>query len=440
MQLKQLKQFTKTNKTIYQGLAIATCSLLSNVPQNSHAHDVEGKDLDYSTSFLDYVEKGRVKIREINQTVKWQMNDDITLSGSFTFDSITGSTPTGALKNNNNAAAQTSTTASGTSSGTGFGGGGSQNAKFLDALAPIVDRRVAVGGQIEQALDRNSRYKAGALFSREDDYTSYGLTGSYVMELNNKLLTLEAGVGLSYDIIDPIDGSPAPDRLTNVNSTFALENGEKSTYDFSFTATQILNHRTIAKAGFTTGIVKGYLSDPYKVVTLRNEISGLAEAYFFERRPDSRFRNALLLDVTHQPFENDVIYAGYQFFWDDWSIQSHKIDLRYRWGFGRSYLMPHFRFYHQSAANFYREFLDRGNGENPDAVGTPSGINAPAYASADTRLDKLNTLTLGIKYGIEGALGHFRMRWELMHQNGSAGQFKVLNARIFQISWTLNLQ
>ncbi len=439
MQLKQLNRFQKTNKTICQGLAVATCTLLSGIPQNSHAHDVEGKDLDYSTSFLDYVERGRVKVREVDQTVKWQMNDDITLSGSFIFDSITGSTPTGALKPNN-AAAATSTTASGTASATGFGGGGSQTAKFLDPLSPIIDRRVAVSGQIEQVLDRNTRYKAGALFSSEDDYTSYGLNGAYVMELNNKLLILEAGLGFSYDIIDPIDRSPAPDRLTNVNTSFALKNGEKATYDFSINATQILNHRTVAKLGFTTGIVTGYLSDPYKVVTLRNEISGLAEAYFFERRPDSRFRNALLLDVTHQPYENDVIYAAYQFFWDDWSIQSHKIDARYRWGFGRSYLMPHFRFYHQSAASFYREYLDRGNGENPDAVGTQSGINAPAYASADTRLDKLNTLTLGIKYGIEGTLGHFRLRWELIHQNGSAGQFKVLNARLFQISWTLNLQ
>ena len=70
MQLKLSKQFTKTNKTIYQGLAVATCTLLSNLPQNSYAHDVEGKDLDYSTSFLDYVEKGRVKVREIDQDRK----------------------------------------------------------------------------------------------------------------------------------------------------------------------------------------------------------------------------------------------------------------------------------------------------------------------------------------------------------------------------------
>jgi len=432
-------QLKNNKKSVYQSLAIATCTLLSNLPQNIHAHEVEGEDLDYSTSFLDYVESGRVKVREIDQTLKWLMNDDITLSGTFVFDSITGSTPTGALKPNG-AAAATSTTASGTAVAGGFGGGGSQTAKFLDPLSPIVDRRVAVNGQIEHALDRSTKYKAGVLFSSEDDYTSIGVNGTYSMEVNNKLTTLDAGLGFSYDVIDPIDRSPAPDRLANVNDTFALKNGEKSTHDISVNATQILNHRTIVKLGFTTGIVKGYLSDPYKVVTLRNEISGLAEQYFFERRPDSRTRNAILFNISHQPFENDVIQASYQYFWDDWDINAHKIDVRYRWGFGRSYLMPHFRFYHQSAAFFYTRFLDRGNGENPDARGTPSGVNAPDYASADSRLDKLNTLTLGIKYGIEGPLGHLRMRWEFLRQNGSDGEFEVLNARFFQISWTLNLQ
>jgi len=432
-------QLKKDKHSIYQRLAIATCTLLSTLPQNSSAHDVEGKDLDYSTSFLDYQEKGGVKVREIDQTVRWLMDDDITLSGSFVFDSITGSTPTGALPLTA-VASETSTSASGTSSGTGFGGNDSPIATFLDPFAPIVDRRVAIGGQIEYVLDRNSRFTAGLLFSSEDDYTSYGASGSYIMELNNKLLTLEAGIGMSYDIIDPLDSTPAPDRLTNVNDVFDLKNGEKTTHDINISATQVLNIRTVVKVGFSTGIVKGYLSDPYKVVTLRNEISGLAESYFHERRPDSRFRNTLLFDVTHQPFNNDVIYGSYQFFWDDWSMQSHKIDLRYRWGFGRSYLMPHFRFYHQSKANFFREFLDAGNGEDPDSVGTADGINAPAYASADRRLDKLNTVTLGIKYGIEGDLGHFRMRWDFMHQNGTHGEFKVLNARFFQISWTLNLQ
>jgi len=163
-------QLKKKNRPVSQALAVATCTLLSNVAQNVAAHDVEGKDLDYTTSFLDYVERDRVKVREIDQTISWQMNDDINLSGSFIFDSITGSTPTGALKPNGQQS-DTSASASGSAGAGGLGGGTSNNATFIDPLAPIVDRRVAVSGQITHGLNRTRAYRAGALFSQEDDYS-----------------------------------------------------------------------------------------------------------------------------------------------------------------------------------------------------------------------------------------------------------------------------
>ncbi len=432
-------QLKKKNRPVSQALAVATCTLLSNVAQNVAAHDVDGKDLDYTTSFLDYVEQDRVKVREIDQTISWQMNDDINISGTFIFDSITGSTPTGALSTNS-AASDTSTTASGTSSGTGFGGGTSNTATFIDPLTPIVDRRVAVSGQILHEITRTSSYSAGALFSSEDDYSSVGLNGSYIMELNNKLTTLEFGTAGSYDIVSPIGGSPAPDRLTNVNDTFDLEDGEKTTIDLLISATQILNHRTVAKASLTTGVTSGYLSDPYKVVTLRNSTSGLADAYFHERRPDSRNRSSVNLDISHQPFDEDVVSIGYRYFWDDWDITSHTLDIRYRRQINhKSYYMPEFRFYSQSAAFFYVPYLNADD-QNPDAVGTPSGLNAPEYASADSRLDKMTAYTLGIKYGIEGPLGHFRVRYAFYGQRGTVGEFTDLNARFIQLSWTINIQ
>lgn len=432
-------QLKKKNRSVCQGLAIATCTLLSNVAQNVAAHEIEGKDLDYTTSFLDYVEVDRVKVREIDQTISWQMNDDINISGTFIFDSITGSTPTGALKPNDNQS-DTSSSASGTSSGTGFGGGDSNTATFLDPLTPIVDRRVALSGQINHELDRTSGYSAGALFSSEDDYTSVGINGSYIMQLNNKLTTLEFGTAGSYDIVSPINSSPAPDKLTNVNEKFDLEDGEKTTVDLLISATQILNHRTVAKASLTTGVTSGYLSDPYKVVTLRNSTSGLADKYFHERRPDSRNRTSVNFDISHQPFEEDVVSVGYRYFWDDWDVKSHTLDVRYRRQFSKtSYYMPHFRYYHQTAANFYVPYLNADD-QDPDAVGTPAGLNAPEYASADSRLDEFDGYTLGIKYGIEGPLGHFRFRWEFIQQYGTVGEFKDLSARFVQISWTINIQ
>ena len=447
MQLKK-KNKMKNVKPVYQSLAIATCTLLSNISQDAQAHDVEGRDLDLSIGFLDYVESERVRVRETDHTVRWQMNDDVVISGSFIFDSITGATPTGALRPIS-VASQSATTASGTSTGGGgsLGGGSGAGAEFITPLAPIVDRRVAVGGQIEKNLTRTTKYKVGGLFSSEDDYTSFGVSGAYAEELNNKLTTVEGGLAVSYDLVRP-DGGPPPagNRPTNVNSLFSLEDGEKRTIDASISVSQILNHRTVAKATLSTGIAEGYLEDPYKVVPLRNDVSLLADAYFHENRPDSRLRSALVFDLNHQPMEEDVLQIQYRYFWDDWDMKSHTLDFRYRHQLGRNYLTPHLRLYSQSAADFYRHFLSTQSLENPDGLDNdgnvinPIGTNAPQFVSSDSRLDDMNAVTIGVKFGIEGPLGHFRVRWDILRQLGKDSEFQSLHARFLQLAWTLNLE
>ncbi|OJV32616.1 MAG: hypothetical protein BGO24_02415 [Sphingomonas sp. 67-36] len=56
--------------------------------------------------------------------------------------------------------------------------------------------------------------------------------------------------------------------------------------------------------------------------------------------------------------------------------------------FGRNfYVEPLFRYYHQSAVNFFRYYL-------------VSNAALPQYASADSRLSRFNATTIGIKAGV----------------------------------------
>ncbi|MBL0711292.1 MAG: DUF3570 domain-containing protein, partial [Colwellia sp.] len=97
---------------------------------------------------------------------------------------------------------------------------------------------------------------------------------------------------------------------------------------------------------------------------------------------------------------------SYRYMWDDWEITSHTIDSRFRIPLGdafgtESYLQPHFRFYQQSAAEFYRPFLIDGE-------------PLPAYASADYRIGEMTTFTVGLKYGLLVNHGHdlsFRLEY-----------------------------
>ena len=83
--------------------------------------------------------------------------------------------------------------------------------------------------------------------------------------------------------------------------------------------------------------------------------------------------------------------GSYRFMLDDWGINSHTFDFRYRWQLGSSYLEPHLRYYMQSEADFYKRYITESeyNSGNPTLT----------EATADYRLGDLDGMTVGLKYG-----------------------------------------
>ncbi len=147
--------------------------------------------------------------------------------------------------------------------------------------------------------------------------------------------------------------------------------------------------------------------------------------------------------LPHEPCGNlakesigKVLDASYRYMTDDWEIDSHTVDIRYRWPLGDSrYLEPHLRYYTQTDAEFYQ-------------VGVATGSPLPAYATNDYRLGNFDAITAGVKYGWTTKRGNeMSARLEFYQQNGSipAGklfgsqigqaQYPDLNAIIFQFSY-----
>jgi hypothetical protein len=82
-----------------------------------------------------------------------------------------------------------------------------------------------------------------------------------------------------------------------------------------------------------------------------------------------------------------VLDASYRFMTDDWEIDSHTVDVRYRIPFGADrFFEPHLRFYTQTEAEFYM-------------LSISDSQPLPSFASADYRLGDFDAITLGIKYG-----------------------------------------
>src|SRR5690606_10997898 len=113
-----------------------------------------------------------------------------------------------------------------------------------------------------------------------------------------------------------------------------------------------------------------------------------------ENRPTKRDKWTLFTAVNRAfPAARGAIDASYRLFRDNLGIVSHTVDVAWFQKLGETFtLRPGFRFYDQTAADFYRIDL---NGAGFAALPSPDP-NGPFY-SADYRVSAFRSYTYGLK-------------------------------------------
>ena len=369
---------------IKKELGIATCALLQVPAATVNAADSEW-DIDTAVLFYSESDNG-VSAFEPAIYASKDLGDGQLIDLRLVVDVLTGATPNGAPASS---VLQTFTTPSGT--GTYFAQPGEtpKDDSFKDT-------RVAAGVDWTLPFNRLSRIKLGLNGSTEYDYQSLGVSATYLQDFNNRNTTFSAGLAFNNDTISPVGGVPTPlsnMREAGTGTNRAGADDTKTVTDFILGITQVLSRKTLVQLNYSLGMSDGYLTDPYKIVTVVDQ-NGLPATsaftngnlpYLYEKRPDSRQINSLYFKVV-QSLTRDVINFSYRYFWDDWGITSNTFDLKYRYEIGRGYLQPQVRYYLQDAADFYVHNLKLG-APLPDTV------------SSDYRLAKMTTTTLSLKYG-----------------------------------------
>lgn len=393
MQLKKIGR-------IGAALASATCGLLGQ----SQAADValsEPAGWQADTSLLYYGEDGgRVKDVSLSVGLRRAWDDGTSLSGKLTVDSLTGASPSGATPSNR---VQTFTRPSGSGQYTVGAGNDPLDDTFKDT-------RVALSATWAQPWGEDRRASLGLTFSNEYDYRHMGLNARLEQDFNQRNTTLQLGLALGRDSIDPVGGAPIGLALMRAPGDNSSKRGDdsKTLIDFLAGVTQIIDRRSLLALNYSYGQSSGYLNDPYKMLSEVDAVSGQDTAtYRYESRPDSRRKHGLFAEWRYA-FDHDSMAVNYRFMTDDWGITSHTVEGRYRWNLGEhAYLEPHLRYYRQSAADFYRTYL-------------VSGRPLPANATADYRLAEMDAYTAGLKTAWKSSLGEFSARLEYYRQNPKA--------------------
>ncbi|NNJ95945.1 MAG: DUF3570 domain-containing protein [Gammaproteobacteria bacterium] len=404
-------------KKIRHELGVAGCALLQVPVAGVNAANSEW---DIDTAVLYYAEgDGRVSAFEPAIYAGKDLDDGGRIDLRLVLDVLTGATPNGAHASS---VTQTFTTPSGQSSYTAQPGETPLDDSFKDT-------RLAGAADWTLPVNRLSRVKLGLNASREYDYTSLGASATYLQDFNGRNTTLSAGLAFNNDTIRPVGGVPtplSPMRQPGATNRVGPED-TKTVADMILGLTQIISRHTLVQLNYSLGLSDGYLTDPYKIVTVVNPVTGLPDntallnvnadalPYVYEKRPDSRQINSVFFRTVHH-FTRDVINFSYRYFWDDWGITSNTFDLKYRYEIGRGYLQPQVRYYLQEAADFYRHNLVQGT--DVDA----SGAVLLDTVSSDYRLAKMTTTTLSLKYGHAlGESSEWSIRAGLMNQSVDDG-------------------
>ena len=211
------------------------------------------------------------------------------------------------------------------------------SAKVVMSGASIEDTRTDVSVTTRYFYDRGN---LGFNYARSDenDYESDAIALDAAFNSEDKLTTYSVAISGSKDEIEPTQGNVPTNTLKD----------EKDIRSAWMGVSRIVSKRAIVRFGLSYTFRDGFLTDPYKLN---------------DKRPDERKEWAASAGYRHFFVDaNAALHADYRFFDDDWGVRSHTIDIAWHQNINQHLrLVPFMRYYSQTEADFFGNFVDFSN-------------------------------------------------------------------------------
>jgi hypothetical protein len=197
--------------------------------------------------------------------------------------------------------------------------------------------------------------------STEPDYKANAVSFDIAQEVFGGMTTINLGYTRGEDKVGRSDTSGFFDYATH--------------WRYRVGVTQILTPRWLMSANLEAVSDDGYLGSPYRAARVFG-------ALVPERNPRTRSSRAFKLGSVAEVMPRTALRAEYRYFYDNWNIKAHTVELGGGRYLGESFLVDAYvRHYQQSKALFYSD--------NATAETT--------YISRNRQLSSFNSLTLGGK-------------------------------------------
>ncbi len=271
----------------------------------------------------------------------------------------------------------------------------------LSTASPFKDERRQYSLGMDY-LRGKTTYSAGYIDGKESDYHARTAYFAVSQDMFGDLTTLSfgwrRGINDVFRNIKAADGSKIRD------SSFAADMASRS---WSVGLTQVLTRRLVGSLNYELVTDQGYLNNPYRQVRYLDPTSPKGYSYTPELYPRTHTSNAFSGRLKYSlPWWRAAVDGQYRYYTDTWGVKSHTAQLGYTqplfgsWIFDASY-----RYYKQTAADFYSDLFTRRNQFNFEGrdkeLGTYTGQTVGVGASWEfraARLPWLDKSSLNLRY------------------------------------------
>jgi len=213
----------------------------------------------------------------------------------------------------------------------------------------------------------------------EEERTQYGVGFEYLRGKVTYAASFSRSSEKDYDA-DTANFSISQDMfgdLTTVALLFSLgkddvtRRGDPAFADqidrriYGVDVTQIATKNLVLGFSFETIAEEGFLNNPYRQVRFADAGDPRGYGYEFERYPRTRTGNALAVRARWYLPYRAALQGDYRFYTDTWEIRSHTGEVTYTHPLDERLTFDvHYRYYQQSAAEFYSDLFPTANFQN----------------------------------------------------------------------------
>ena len=200
-------------------------------------------------------------------------------------------------------------------------------------------------------LNDKTQYSLSVTGSDENDYTANTASFDISQDLFGDLTNLSLGFSRGWDEVRK-RGDPEFEESVDRRS-------------YRLGLTQIVTPRLMLGVAYEAITDEGFLNNPYRSVRYLDPDSASGFSYQPEVYPSTRTSNAASLNARYFLPHRAALSGEYRWFTDTWGIEANTVRLGYAQPVGANWVLEGgYRWYDQSAADFYSDLFPRRDFQN----------------------------------------------------------------------------